>query len=843
MKFVKVRSSWAGFVLPVVLFTGTPVLSQPLDQIHLYTPIECHPGAYTGNWVNTGPFDTSPHGPNLGQIHAIAVHPQDTNIIYAGAPNGGMWKTTDGGKHWKSLFNFETLPPLGVRAILINPQNPDVVIAATSAGIGIWAQSNITDYGTGVIVSFDGGKTWEQTRLRFDPTGPFEWYGQLGTFKLDFLPQTSADTMWLVAMTKNQVYRLNIIPHDREGETCEAVIGGIYDRGRNRDIETHPEKPVIWLATTEGLKRSSDNGKTWQTLRAYHVPEGNYSHYHDCPWDQTNHVAMFIKYRMGCLFMLHELRDDSCQNKMITIQYSRDLGDTWEGFHAYPNEPRSILNTFNIFDVSETDSSIYVRGTGSYVIKLGLDLKPKPMSAARTHVDPRGFLITRFGGKEILYQGNDGGINISTDHRNWRDITGTGLGMGQYYGIGCDPNDIDRYIAGAQDGSVNAHLYGRWTNVSGGDNGDAIFHPRDSNIIFFSSNNALTRSTNGGKGFSTLKVGDHGHAMVLFPMAMHPNYPDTLFVGFHALWRTDEASTGKTQSFSAVHDPYGKSIRISSVEICRADPDVVYYAYNMHHYSGGDTVKGLLFRTTDGGLSSDSWKDITGSLGRSVSHDDAPLKRGPVHDIVTDPDAPSRVWVCFGGFGDGRKVYYSPDMGETWQNMSAGLPNLPANTLVYQRGSDDRLYLGMDGGVYYWEKDSARWYRYCGGFPNAIVMDMEIHECGNLLRVATFGRGIWEVNLIPGEPLQVRGDITTWSGMRTVTQDIVVRKKSTLVVTGTLNMAQGYGITLEKRAKLIVDGGLITNNCGCRWDGVRQHPKAKVEVRNGGAISKAVVGL
>jgi hypothetical protein len=147
----------------------------------------------------------------------------------------------------------------------------------------------------------------------------------------------------------------------------------------------------------------------------------------------------------------------------------------------------------------------------------------------------------------------------------------------------------------------------------------------------------------------------------------------------------------------------------------------------------------------------------------------------------------------------------------------------------------------MDGGVYYWEPDSARWYRYCGGFPNAIVLDLDIHECGNLLRVATFGRGIWETNLIPLDPWQIRG-LSIWSGHFDVTQDVRIRKRATLLVRGTVNMAQGTRIILDKKAKLIVDGGKITNECGTEWGGFsskvdkRGRPLSRIQVVNGGII-------
>jgi photosystem II stability/assembly factor-like uncharacterized protein len=813
--------------------SASAALAQPLDELPLHTPIECHPSAHTGKWVNLGPFQTTPRGPNLGQIHAMAVHPSDTNVIYVGAPNGGIWKTTDGGKHWRSLMNIENMPPIGIRSILINPHNTDVVVAATAAGQGIWAAEPLSLYGVGVIVSFDAGETWQSTKLRFDPTGPMEWYGQIPTFKLVMLPRSNADETWLLAMTKNQLYRVSIMPADRESEESVALLGGVYDPGSFRDFEIHPAHPdTIWVSSFKGLYRSYDGGASWDTLSSYLLPGPGYSQLISCPFEQTNIKAMFVEYKLNRLYLFDRRVDDSCENEKVSIQYSTDFGDTWTGLHI----SKVPINTGAIFAISESDSSVYVRdGITHELVRKNLRLEPKTMSSRNTHIDPRGFLVFNFDGKEILYLGNDGGINVSTDHITWRDITGTGLGMSQHYGIGCDPNDAQRLIAGAQDGSINFYNNGTWQQASGGDNGDALFHPRDTNAVFFSSNNTLLRSTNGGRSFAHLKSGDGGSSFVLFPMALHPQHPDTMMVGFKRLWRSNQARTGAGSSFYEIHSPHGDRFDITSIEIGWANPNLVYHSFEYYHYNGGDSTIAVLFRASDGGAGKRSWKDITGSLGRNVSHGNAPLKFGPIHDITSDPEDPSRVWVCFGGFGDGLKVFYSSDTGNTWQNVSSGLPNLPANTIVYQRGSHDRLYLGMDGGVYYWEADSSGWYRYCGGFPNVNVHDLDIQECAGMLRVATYGRGVWEVDLIPPEPMEIRG-VTTWSGSRTVTQDIHVRKKSTLIIMGTLNMTQGRSITLSKRATLIVDGGKVTNSCDCKWDGIVHGKRSRVEVRNGGLI-------
>jgi ligand-binding sensor domain-containing protein len=73
--------------------------------------------------------------------------------------------------------------------------------------------------------------------------------------------------------------------------------------------------------------------------------------------------------------------------------------------------------------------------------------------------------------------------------------------------------------------------------------------------------------------------------------------------------------------------------------------------------------------------------------------------------------------------------------------------NIPVNAIAYQEGTEDRLFIGTDAGVYMSEKGSA-WQKF-GKLPNVRVTEMKINKSINKLRVATYGRGLWECTLPP----------------------------------------------------------------------------------------------
>jgi photosystem II stability/assembly factor-like uncharacterized protein len=120
-----------------------------------------------GNWREVGPtpYDNDdpkypgslgPFGIVSGRVASLAVDPSDANVVYAGAAGGGVWKTTDGGDHWKPVA--DDLPSMAIGALAVDPQHPQTVFAGTGdASAGGDAYS-----GSGIYRSRNGGTTWER---------------------------------------------------------------------------------------------------------------------------------------------------------------------------------------------------------------------------------------------------------------------------------------------------------------------------------------------------------------------------------------------------------------------------------------------------------------------------------------------------------------------------------------------------------------------------------------------------------------------------------------------------------------------------------------------------------
>ena len=111
----------------------------------------------------------------MGRIDDIAGAEKDPMLIYVGFATGGLWKSIDGGNHWKS--QFDNMPNESVGAIAIAPSDPNVVYVGTGESNNRQSSS----IGDGVWGTTDGGKTWNHLglddtqaigRIVVDPTNP-----------------------------------------------------------------------------------------------------------------------------------------------------------------------------------------------------------------------------------------------------------------------------------------------------------------------------------------------------------------------------------------------------------------------------------------------------------------------------------------------------------------------------------------------------------------------------------------------------------------------------------------------------------------------------------------------
>jgi len=100
----------------------------------------------------------------------------------------------------------------------------------------------------------------------------------------------------------------------------------------------------------------------------------------------------------------------------------------------------------------------------------------------------------------------------------------------------------------------------------------------------------------------------------------------------------------------------------------------------------------------------------------------------------------SRRWIPGGGLGH---VFESTDGGATFTDISANLPDAPANDFVLSKG---KLVVATDVGAFRLGS-TGTWKKLGAGLPIISVLDLAIEPGSDTIIAATHGRGVWELAL------------------------------------------------------------------------------------------------
>ena len=248
-----------------------------------------------------------------------------------------------------------------------------------------------------------------------------------------------------------------------------------------------------------------------------------------------------------------------------------------------------------------------------------------------------------------------------------------------------------------------------------------------------------------------------------------------------------------------------------------------------------------LFRTTWGGCNGlEGYGDPNGDIScfEHISTDEIKdfskndeylpmMKSVAVHNLN-----PNKVWVAFSGYDPNVKVMmweYDPDRKKgKWSNADPhnSLNNLPVNFIIHQKGTDNRLYIGTDAGVWVKDENKDVWEPY-GDFPNVRVTAMKANYCNQALTVGTWGRSVWTGNMLPmltdfENELKINmGSPVYWTRDRVLDKNLVVKSGAILKIDdATVSMPANGKITVEPGGTLVLNNSTIKNNCDKQWQGI-----------------------
>jgi len=669
-------------------------LLHELEQYRLSRQEESLPLVSSGAWAPLGPSSFDPPSTNngsSGRVNVIRFDPRDSNIIYVGTPDGGLWKSVNAGSSWSPLSDRQ--PNLGVSDIAIDPNQPKTIYLASGDAkvAGMFGDP----YSYGVIKTTNGGITWSQTGLGLSI------YDKVTVPRLVISPANSNVLLAAVYGGNNRGIQ-------------KSMDGGVTwtqkDGGSIYDIQFNPTNPSIIYASGYGnFRRSTDGGETWTTITSI-LPS----------WitNSVSRTAIGVTpadpNTVYLLFVSHNT------NRIHSLYRSQDKGLTFQRvFDSTAKLPFGDYAEYNlVLAVSQTDPNSLT--IGSQILGFSHDggktwSENSQQTAIDMHWDNHAFVYTKTG---TLFSGNDGGIYRSDDGGDtWTDHS-AGLQITQFYRLSQATERPDLLYGGAQDNGIFRYNTGVWDHpASGSDGEECLVDYSDESVVYMCYQNGyLMRTLNSGDLIRKIAPANNGAWIT--PYVLDPQNPHTIYAAYTQIYR----STDRGDHWTTISPQLANGDNFKSFAVAPSDKNVMY---------AGTYVR--LFKTTNGGT---NWQEIT--AGSQIG-DTAALTY-----IAVSPTNPKRLWITLGGFSNHLHVCQSTDGGVTWSNITGTLPNIPANTIAFEPGSSDGLYLGTDVGVFYRDNTTFDWQPYSTGLPSVSVSELEIHAASGSLRAATFGRGVWE---------------------------------------------------------------------------------------------------
>ena len=222
-------------------------------------------------------------GPEGGLVEMITTAPSDSNVLYAAMRSGSLFRSIDAGNTW-TLAGWVRGTLL---AIAVDPFNADIIYAGISPDIpGAYA----------LLKSIDGGRTWSNTgwgsssvhRIVIDPQNSDRIYiassgANGGTYKSEDgghswtnLNITKNYIAWAIAVDPKDPARIYAALNNERfyrsrdyGQTWELSVAVA---GNPQWMSIDPKNTnIIYLATSEGVFKSIDNGEHWQAKNSLPV--------------------------------------------------------------------------------------------------------------------------------------------------------------------------------------------------------------------------------------------------------------------------------------------------------------------------------------------------------------------------------------------------------------------------------------------------------------------------------------------------------------------------------------------------------------------------------------------
>jgi len=763
-------------------------------------PESARKDALLATWTEIGP-NPIPNGqvqsgartPVSGRTTAIAVHPTNPDIVYVGTAQGGLYRTTDGGTTWTPIMDDAL--SLAIGAVAIAPSQPDTIYVGTGEpnfsadsffGVGVYRIDNASS--ATPIITGPLNKTSSNadiftgraiSEIIVHPTDP----------ATIFVSSTSGIGGLVAAATSPLPNRGVYRSTDATSANPTFTQIGVSNAGLNvsvRDIAIDPSNPNILLAnsvinSTGGIMRSTDAlsaTPTWTQVFAFNTGTST-----------SNLTAEFAAIHPAAdtnATFYAAVGNNAAGTGTGRMLKSTDGGATFTQVNATTFCGGQCFYNIAV-DVDPTNvNNVYWGGTGTSTFRRSTD-GGATSTAINTslHTDTQVIAVAP-SLPTTLYFGSDGGIYKSTNSgTSWTSLNNTTFRATQFTGLSVHPTDPNFTIGGTQDnGTEKRDSLGVWSHSQDGDGGYTAI---DQNAVdttnvtmyhtFFNQLNSqigYERSTNAGTSWTFL--GCSGTATTrgiacssatttavnfYAPVALGPGNPNPVYLGTDRLLRS--ADTGNS-NVTVSQAPIVSGVAISAIGISPQDDNVRVVGLN----------GGQLFGTT------------TGSTTLTDMDPTNAVPNNGIARVVIDPNNVNTAYVTISAFNvvnvwkTTTLNSLASNLAPTWTAAAGSggntLPQVPVNAFVVDPLDSMRLYAGTDIGVYTSADGGVNWTPFGTGLPRIAVFDMAITASPRALRIATHGRGMWDISLFTPSAanVAVSGQVLSSNGTGIVRATVIV---------------------------------------------------------------------
>ncbi|WP_196886155.1 T9SS type A sorting domain-containing protein [Aureivirga sp. CE67] len=615
------------------------------------------------SWIPLGPFDNGTDGQlnsssGQGRLNISLVDPNNPDVIYCGAPNGGLWKSIDHGNNWESLTSFSVFR--GVSGIAVDYNNSDVIYISTGDEDGLKSSSH------GIFKSTDQGITWNKLENFPD---------NIVTGEILIDPNNS-NILWVCSFE-------GLFKSSDAGETWENVLPG-----KVREIRLNPSNSSIIYAV-----KGNDQGWSQSSSKIYKsIDSGlNFTPLNSIPGNNGRIAIAVTPANPDVIYALVSDSDDDYQG----VYKSSDGGETFQQRHSiytsdlYNNSGQVYYNL--AITVSDVDEDIVYTGC-LYLYKSlngGLSFEAADYSI---HVDIHDLKF--YNNK--LYICSDGGIYTSEDNLIFSNKS-KGLNISEVYNIANSSNSSDNIISGLQDNGGYYYDEDTWRFFASGDGVSVAIDPLNVNIYYIALQygHRLAKYDNTSGYSETMIITDYGRGNWVTPLEI--GNQGTLYVGYEQLFKIEN-----NELVLATETEISFDGKIRNIKIDPTNDKRVLVSTRKRLYLASETTNGkleleeimsfteeesnsilkmefnqnnpsLIYVTTYEGIyksydNGQTWENITHNL---------PTELGAGNLIAHQKNSPNNtVYLTQSNY-----IYYTDDTMEEWVLYNTDLPNVRISDL------------------------------------------------------------------------------------------------------------------------------------------------------------------